>query len=140
MSSTYVLGCPWLHEPSIYAESEVQPEVVEAEEPEQPEAVQPVAVDDAATIPDDSAILDAGETSPTTGDNVETVDAIADDPKPTAQFSDGLTGAALAERLGRDAGSISKHSKKGDLPQWSKELDPDGISWERRGARYFPVD
>ena len=110
----------------------------------EPEAVPEVAIDDAAPIPDEAEKVDAGENTLLTGDDVATVEpeaeeAIADDPKPITKFSDGLTGAALAQRLGRDAGSITKHHQKGDLPQWSKELDPAGISWERRGKLYYPV-
>ncbi|HEY9690958.1 MAG TPA: hypothetical protein V6D15_02010 [Oculatellaceae cyanobacterium] len=58
----------------------------------------------------------------------------------SVKFNEGLTGAALAQRLGRDAGGIVKHHKKGDLAQWSQSLDPDSIAWERRQKLYFPVD
>jgi regulator of replication initiation timing len=64
---------------------------------------------------------------------------IADEPKSTHQYSDGLTGANLAQRLRRDAGSVIKHYKKGDLPEWSQSLDPAGIAWERKEKLYYPV-
>ena len=106
-----------------------------SEEPEQPEAVQPATSGDVVSSPDDSEKTDAGEFRASDGDKLATVEPVAVDPKA------GLTGKDLAERLGRNAGSITKHFKAGDLPDWSKELDPDGISWGRKEKEklYFPI-
>ena len=75
------------------------------------------------------------------------------DQDPESLFSEGLTGKSLAERLGVDAGSITRNWGKGPkhFAKWSREgqavgtakghklPDPDNLSWERRGVRYFPI-
>ena len=74
------------------------------------------------------------------------------DQDPESLFSEGLTGKSLAERLGVDAGSITRNWGKGPkhFAKWSREgqaigtkgsklPDPDGLSWVRRGDRYYPI-
>ena len=72
------------------------------------------------------------------------------EPKSPEDLTRGKTGAELAKRLGVDGGTISRQSKKGNFAEWSrlpqaektkgeKLPDPDNLSWERRGVRYFPI-
>jgi hypothetical protein len=96
------------------------------------------------------------------------------EPKPLIQtslltepspFPDGLSGSELAARLGVNASTISRNSKKWEkdkikFAQWSKLskedfsalypsekiseqsekiADPDGLAWQRRGDRYYPI-
>lgn len=102
-----------------------------------------IAPDEVAAV--EVVAVEAKENSAQTDNNLATVEpeeageavVIADEP--ATDFSKGVFGKDLAARLGRDAGSITKHQQKGDLSEWSKDLDPDGISWEKRGRLYFPV-
>jgi hypothetical protein len=67
----------------------------------------------------------------------------------TQNFNQGLTGAALARRLGVDQSVISRNAKKGPehFKEWSRNpknggqggkiADPDGYAWERREDRLF---
>lgn len=53
----------------------------------------------------------------------------------------GLSARGLANRLGVAHPTISRKKKKGAeaFAAWSKELDPDGLTWELRGDKYYPV-
>ena len=77
--------------------------------------------------------------------------SVDQEPKSPEDLTRGITGAELAQRLGVDGGTISRQSKKGNFAEWSrlpqaektkgnKLPDPDGLSWERRGDRYFPIN
>ena len=67
-------------------------------------------------------------------------------------FPNGLTGQELSRRLRVDPGSITRNWGKGadHFAKWSREgqaigtkgsklPDPDGLSWVRRGDRYYPI-
>ena len=69
-----------------------------------------------------------------------------------ALFPNGLTGQELSRRLRVDPGSITRNWGKGEnhFAKWSREgqaigtrgskvADPDGLSWERRSDRYYPI-
>jgi len=51
----------------------------------------------------------------------------------------GLSQLSLAKRLGYTDRHVRKMEKEGKLKQWSKEKDPDHISWELRGKKYYPA-
>ena len=76
--------------------------------------------------------------------------SVDQEPEISKRLLRGITGAELAKRLGVDGGTISRQSKKGNFAEWSrlpqaektkgeKLPDPDNLSWERRGVRYFPI-
>jgi hypothetical protein len=77
--------------------------------------------------------------------------SVDQEPESPEDLTRGKTGAELAKRLGVDGGTISRQSKKGNFAEWSrlpqaektkgnKLPDPDNLSWERRGDRYFPIN
>ena len=77
--------------------------------------------------------------------------SVDQEPKSPEDLTRGKTGAELAKRLGVDGGTISRQSKKGNFAEWSrlpqaektkgnKLPDPDNLSLERRGDRYFPIN
>ena len=76
--------------------------------------------------------------------------SVDQEPESPEDLTRGKTGAELAKRLGVDGGTISRQSKKGNFAEWSrlpqaektkgnKLPDPDNLSWERRGDRYYPI-
>jgi metal-responsive CopG/Arc/MetJ family transcriptional regulator len=53
----------------------------------------------------------------------------------------GMSGTKLSERLNYDNGELGKRSKKSkeEFADWSKGKDPEGIAWERRDKKYYPL-
>ena len=53
----------------------------------------------------------------------------------------GLSARGLANHLGVAHPTIGRKKKKGAdmFAAWSKELDPDGLAWELRGDKYYPM-
>ena len=53
----------------------------------------------------------------------------------------GLSARGLSERLGVSHVTVGRKVKKGAdiFAVWSKELDPDGLVWELRGDKYYPM-
>ncbi|MGB3206453.1 MAG: hypothetical protein WBB28_15815 [Crinalium sp.] len=134
---------------------EVVPEVVEAEEPEQPEAVQVVPFDDAVTILDDSEKVDAGESSATTGDELvtdepEAVEAIASpqeenlNPQTITPNLKPHNQEQLAKRFGCASSTVYRARQKkseSEFISWSREKDSDKIGWrfDEKEEMFYPV-
>jgi ribosome-associated translation inhibitor RaiA len=55
------------------------------------------------------------------------------------QFSDGLSQTELGKRFGMNGSSISRQKNKPEFKDWSRGKDPQNISWEVRGDRFYPV-
>lgn len=76
-------------------------------------------------------------------ESLETETAIAPAPsEDKPDFSHGLMGKELAARLNRVKSSISMNWKPENpdrFRQWSQELDPDGLAWEKRGDKFYPI-
>ena len=70
-------------------------------------------------------------------DSPSTASATASASPPS--FADGLNQRELAKRLHTNPQSLNNWNKAGKLEEKSKERDPDGMAWERRGNIYFPV-
>jgi hypothetical protein len=59
----------------------------------------------------------------------------------TAALASGLSQRKLGERLGVSHTIVGKSKDKGAAPlaEWSKEKDPDGLAWEFREGKYYPI-
>jgi len=57
------------------------------------------------------------------------------------ELSDGLSRNALAKRIERDPKSLTEVKNKSPvkLASYTKERDPDGIAWEFRDEKYYPL-
>ncbi len=99
--------------------------------------------DDALTAP--SELLDRSLSSTPDGDSTLAEATVNDDAlapnnkKVAAQIPSGLTGAALARRLGVAPASISRNKNKENFAQWTSIHDPDGISWHFDGQTFYRV-
>ncbi len=53
----------------------------------------------------------------------------------------GLSARGLSDRLGVSHVTVGRHKKKGaDVSAtWIKQQDPDGLAWELRGDKYYPM-
>ncbi len=53
----------------------------------------------------------------------------------------GLSARGLSERLGVSHPTIGRKKKKGAdvFATWIKQQDPDGLAWELRGDKYYPL-
>jgi hypothetical protein len=53
----------------------------------------------------------------------------------------GLSQRTLSIRLNVDHTTVARNRKKGfeEFSQWSGGVDPDGISWEFRDSKYYPI-
>ena len=53
----------------------------------------------------------------------------------------GLSARKLGERLGLSHVTLGRKVKKGAdvFATWIKQLDPDGLAWELRGDKYYPM-
>ena len=56
---------------------------------------------------------------------VSTINVTANRVTPTA----GLSAKALACRLGTTHQTVTARRRRGDLADWSRSLDPEGLSW-----------
>lgn len=54
------------------------------------------------------------------------------------ELSKGLTQRALSRRLGCSHPYIKSLAVSGELEDWSQNQDPQGLSWELRGKKYYP--
>jgi hypothetical protein len=50
-----------------------------------------------------------------------------------------LSGRELAQRLGVNNSTISRKKDRDDFPEWSQDLDPDGIAWSYQAGVFVPV-
>ncbi|WP_158260550.1 hypothetical protein [Chlorogloea sp. CCALA 695] len=52
-----------------------------------------------------------------------------------------MSARKLGERLGLSHVTLGRKVKKGVdvFATWSKELDKNGLAWELRGDKYYPV-
>jgi hypothetical protein len=48
-------------------------------------------------------------------------------------FEDSLSQVELAQRLKVNESSISRKKEKIDFPQWTRDKDPESVSWEYCG-------
>lgn len=56
------------------------------------------------------------------------------------KLSDGLSERALAGRVGSDTkGLRSRRSNTAKLAEFIGDRDPDGIAWEFRDGKYYPL-
>jgi hypothetical protein len=55
-------------------------------------------------------------------------------------LSQGLSARGLAERMNRDHSTILRRSKSPNFSAWSKDLDPENISWiyDEKTKKFFP--
>ena len=53
----------------------------------------------------------------------------------------GLSARGLSDRLGVSHPTIGRKKKKGAdvFAAWIKQQDPDGLAWELRGDKYYPL-
>ena len=53
----------------------------------------------------------------------------------------GLSARGLSDRLGVSHPTIGRKKKKGAdvFATWIKQQDPDGLAWELRGDKYYPL-
>jgi hypothetical protein len=54
----------------------------------------------------------------------------------------GISAKELSVRLGYDDSSLGKKAKKSlreDFTNWSRNKDPEGIAWEYRDKKYYPL-
>jgi hypothetical protein len=53
----------------------------------------------------------------------------------------GLSARKLGERLGLSHVTLGRKVKKGAdiFATWIKQQDPDGLAWELRGDKYYPL-
>ena len=53
----------------------------------------------------------------------------------------GLSARGLSKRLGITHPVVGKMKNRGAdiFAAWSKKLDPDGLAWELRGDKYYPL-
>lgn len=55
----------------------------------------------------------------------------------------GFSGSALAKRFSKkkpvSRHTVERHRDLPDLPQWSAAQDPQGIAWEYRDKKYYPI-
>ncbi len=60
----------------------------------------------------------------------------------TTALTSGLSQRKLGERLGVSHTIVGKSKDKGATPlaEWSKEKDPDGLAWEFREGKYYPIE
>jgi hypothetical protein len=55
-------------------------------------------------------------------------------------ISDGLSGRGLAKRLDVDrTGFQGKRDNPEKLASYTRDRDPDGIAWEFRDGKYYPI-
>lgn len=54
------------------------------------------------------------------------------------ELEHGISQLSLAQRLGCSDRYLRKLEKQGKLLEWSKQKDPDQISWELRNKKYYP--
>jgi hypothetical protein len=73
--------------------------------------------------------------APTTASFSATIQPSTESDTQTAANSSALIQTDLAKRLNVKDYTISRRKTNADFPQWSKELDPEGIAWE-----YVPKD
>ncbi|NEQ23592.1 MAG: winged helix-turn-helix domain-containing protein [Microcoleus sp. SIO2G3] len=50
----------------------------------------------------------------------------------------GLSGIELARRLGVSYSTVQRRKLREDFAQWSRNLDPDRLSWTYKNRRFFP--
>jgi hypothetical protein len=55
-------------------------------------------------------------------------------------LAQGLSARGLADRINRDHSTILRRSKSPNFAAWSKDLDPENISWiyDEKTKRFFP--
>ena len=53
----------------------------------------------------------------------------------------GLSARGLSDRLGVSHVTVGRKKKKGAdvFATWIKQQDPDGLAWELRGDKYYPM-
>lgn len=92
----------------------------------------------------DSTVEDTveGTVNGTVEDTVEctvecTVEGTVDDT--LKSFSKGLSQRALSKRLGCTWADITNMNILGHLTKWSQREDPQGLAWELRDKRYYPL-
>lgn len=54
---------------------------------------------------------------------------------------DGLSAVNLSKRFKADRGTLTKYRRMGEkhFLVWSQDKDPDGLAWEFRDSKYYPV-
>lgn len=57
----------------------------------------------------------------------------------SSNLTSGMSARGLAKRLGITHPVVGKMKSRGAdvFSVWSKELDPDGLSWQLRGDKYY---
>lgn len=57
----------------------------------------------------------------------------------TQEFTQGLSGRALANRLGVGDSTLRRRKAKLDFQEWSRDRDPDGTAWKFREGLFYPT-